>query len=76
MPPRFDFRPTFAYAFGVSKSGNTLMIAASLIAAIRIAREERAGNKPNVQTIIVSSVNLAWQIYNQATAIHPEMLHD
>ena len=58
------------------KSGNALVIAASLIAAIRIAKEEKAGVTPNVKSIVASSVNFAWLIYDYATQVHPEMFKD
>jgi hypothetical protein len=58
------------------KTCNTLVIAASLIAAIRLAKEEKACSSPNVKSIVASSVNFAWMIYDYATQVHPEMFRD
>ena len=54
-----DVRHPFAYDFAVSKTGNTLVIAASLIAAIKLPKEERSGSSPNAKSIVASSVNFA-----------------
>jgi hypothetical protein len=56
------FRPAFAYAFAVAEDDrrtNALLIAASLIAAVRCAREEEIKPIPRVICKVSDSVRLA-----------------
>lgn len=56
----FDFRHIFAYAAGMGdeRSKNALLIAASLIAAVRLAREEIKPT-PRVLAAVSDSIRLA-----------------
>ena len=60
------FRPTFAYALGVAedeRKKNALLIAASLIAAVRTAREEEIKpNSPRIICKVDDSVRLAQMV--------------
>jgi hypothetical protein len=58
----FDFRPAFAYRFGMSKPGFTVVIGACVIAAIRLAREDKLLNTPKSVATIGDSVALARKI--------------
>ena len=59
----FDFRRIFAYAacMGDERSKNALLIAASLIAAVRLAREEIKPT-PRVLSAVSDSVRLAQMV--------------
>jgi hypothetical protein len=46
-----SFRKAFAYTLGMPKSGNALVIAASLIAAIRIAKQKKSGGWPILRVL-------------------------
>lgn len=61
-----DFRYIFAYAVpvGDEKSKNALLIAASFIAAVRLAREEIKPT-PKVMAAISDSIRLAEMIQKQ-----------
>ena len=58
---------------GVSKPGNTVVIAAAVIAAIRLARENKILNTPKVVATVGDSLSLARQIYDRALKAFPEM---
>lgn len=49
------------------------MIAATVIAAIRLAREDRILNTPKVVATIGDSLSLARQIYDRAVRAYPEL---
>lgn len=63
---RFDFRLIFAYADSVpeDRSKNALLIAASLIAAVRLAREEIKPT-PRVLCAISDSIRLAQMVLSR-----------
>jgi hypothetical protein len=48
-----------------SKTGNTIVNAAAIIAAVRLAREPELGNSPRVLSAISQSVALAERIYRR-----------
>ena len=60
----------------MSKPGNTIVIAAAVIAAIRLAREDKILNTPKVVATIGDSLSLARQIYERAVKAFPEMFGD
>lgn len=66
---RLTFRPTFAYAFAVPddpRQKNALLIAASLIAAVRTAREEEIKPMmPRLVCKVADSVRLARMVLKQ-----------
>ena len=56
------FRPIFAYAFTVAddpRKKNALLVAASLIAAVRTAREEKIEASPRIICKVADLVQLA-----------------
>jgi hypothetical protein len=73
VPAPFDFRLPFAYDSAVSKAGNTVVIAAAVIAAIRLAREDKILNTPKVVATIGDSLALAKTIYDRAIKAYPEL---
>jgi hypothetical protein len=64
------------YALAVSKAGNTVVIAASVIAAIRLARTETLGSSPKVHITIAESLSLAHRIYQKAKEEYPSLFEE
>lgn len=65
----FDFRYTIAY-HGAMTNGNKapakiVYLGACLIAAVRLAREERWDNSPRVTSRIADAIQLAKRIYDR-----------
>jgi hypothetical protein len=62
-----DFRYFIAYAVDVNQPnetpGNVIYLGAYLIAAVRLAREEKWDNSPRVRSRISDAINLAERIY-------------
>jgi energy-converting hydrogenase Eha subunit E len=69
-------RVFFAYASRMSKAGNTVVIAASVIAAIRLAREDKILNTPKAVATVGDSLVLAKTIYDRAVKTYPELFKD
>jgi len=57
----------------VSKPGFTVVIGACVIAAIRLAREDKLLNTPKSVATISDSVALAKKIYEHAAGAHPQL---
>ena len=66
---RIDFRPFIAYDFSVTEPnqgpGKIIYLGACLIAAVRLAREERWDNSPRVASRIADAIQLAKRIYER-----------
>lgn len=60
----------------MSKAGNTIVIAASVIAAVHLAREDKLTRTPKVVATISDSVALAKAIYESAAKTYPELFKD
>jgi hypothetical protein len=60
----------------MSKPGNTVVIAASIIAAMRLAREDKILNTPKSVATIADSLALATKIYERAMKEYPNLFHD
>ena len=58
---------------GVSKAGPTIVIAAAVIAAIRLAREDKLTGTPKSVATVSDALTLARQIYDRALKAFPEM---
>ena len=50
---------------GNAGSGKVIFLGACLIAAVRLAREEKWDNSPRVATRIGDAINMARRIYDQ-----------
>jgi metal-dependent amidase/aminoacylase/carboxypeptidase family protein len=59
-----------------SRSGNTIVIAAAVIAAVRLAREEKWDHSPRIISRIADSVRMAYQIYAKVRTNYPELFKD
>jgi hypothetical protein len=53
--------------------GKIIYLGACLIAAVRLAREEKWDNSPRVTSRISDSVQLAYRIYERAKREFPQM---
>jgi len=66
---RVDFRHLFAYRIPVTQGneapGKIIYLGACLIAAVRLAREEKWDNSPRVVNRIADAINLARRIYER-----------
>jgi hypothetical protein len=60
----------------MAKAGNTIVIAAAIIAAIRLARVESLSRSPKVVGTISDAVVLARDIYVHASKVYPELFRD
>ena len=60
----------------LNRAGNTIVIAAAVIAAVRLAREEKWDNSPRIFSRIADSVRLAYQIYSKVKTSYPELFKD
>jgi len=60
----------------VSKPGNTIVIAAAFIAAVRLAREDKILNTPKVAATVGDALALARVIYERAVRAYPELFGD
>jgi hypothetical protein len=60
----------------MSKGGNTIVIAASLIATVRLARVDNLSRTPKVVATISDSIRLAKEIYESAERIYPELFRE
>jgi len=60
----------------VSKPEFTVFIGACVIAAIRLAREDKLFNTPKSVATISDSVALAKKIYEHAAGPHPQLFED
>lgn len=58
------------------RAGNTIVIAAAIIAAVRLAREEKLESSPRIVSRIADSVRLAYQIYAKVKTNYPELFKD
>lgn len=78
-----DFRLIFAYAFSVpgeeirnGAPGKIIYLGACLIAAVRLAREEKWDNSPRVVSRISDSVQLAHRVYERVKREFPQLFRD
>ena len=66
---RFDFRFIIVYSVAVTDRndapGKIIYLGACLIAAVRLAREERWDNSPRVVSRIADAIQLAKKIYGR-----------
>jgi hypothetical protein len=73
----FDFRHYIAYALPVTETnggpGKIIFLGACLIAAVRLAREEKWDNTPRVAARIGDAINLARRIYDRLKSDFPQM---
>lgn len=53
--------------------GKIIFLGACLIAAVRLAREEKWDNSPRVASRIADAINLARRIYERMRADFPQM---
>ena len=60
----------------VSRAGNTVVIAAAIIAAVRLAREETIGNTPRVVSRLSESIALAMRIYKTVQMDYPDLFRE
>jgi hypothetical protein len=60
----------------MAKTGNTIVIAAAIIAAVRLARVESLSSSPKVVATIADAVSLARKIYDNASKVYPELFRD
>jgi hypothetical protein len=72
---KIDFRQAFAYAVCVTQANETpgkiIYLGACLIAAVRLAREERLDNSPRVASRIADSISLARRIHDRMMSDYP-----
>jgi len=72
-----DFRYCIAYAVPVTEPngapGKIIYLGACLIAAVRLAREDKWDNSPRVAARIGDAINLARRIYERMRAEFPQM---
>jgi hypothetical protein len=59
-----------------NRSGNTIVIAAAVIAAVRLAREEKWDQSPRIISRIADSVRMAYQIYAKVRTNYPELFKE
>jgi hypothetical protein len=75
--PRFDFRYYIAYIVPVTEAngapGKIIYLGACLIAAVRLAREEKWDHSPRVAARIGDAINLARRIYDRMKTEFPHM---
>jgi len=60
----------------VNRAGNTIVIAAAIIAAVRLAREEKIGNTPRVVSRLSESIALAMRIYKTVQMDYPDLFRE
>ncbi len=58
-----------------SSSGKIIYLGACLIAAVRLAREEKWDNSPRVISRISDSVQLAWRVWEKVRREYPQMFN-
>jgi hypothetical protein len=75
--PLFDFRYYIAYIVPVTEAngapGKIIYLGACLIAAVRLAREEKWDNSPRVAARIGDAIILARRIYDRMKTEFPHM---
>ncbi len=75
--PLFDFRYCIAYIVPVTEAngapGKIIYLGACLIAAVRLAREEKWDHSPRVAARIGDAINLARRIYDRMKTEFPHM---
>lgn len=75
--PLFDFRYYIAYIVPVTEAngapGKIIYLGACLIAAVRLAREEKWDHSPRVAARIGDAINLARRIYDRMKTEFPHM---
>jgi hypothetical protein len=73
----FDFRYYIAYIVPVTEAngapGKIIYLGACLIAAVRLAREDKWDNSPRVAARIGDAINLARRIYDRMKSDFPHM---
>ena len=73
----FDFRYYIAYIVPVTAAngapGKIIYLGACLIAAVRLAREDKWDNSPRVAARIGDAINLARRIYDRMKSDFPHM---
>jgi hypothetical protein len=73
----FDFRYCIAYAVSVAEPngapGKIIYLGACLIAAVRLAREEKWDNTPRVASRIWDAISLAHRIYDRMKEDFPRV---
>jgi hypothetical protein len=74
---KFDFRYIFAYTAIVpdqprNSDGKLIFLGACLIAAVRLAREEKWDNSPRVVARISDSIHLAQRVYESVKRALPQ----
>jgi hypothetical protein len=76
-PSLFDFRYCIAYIVPVTEAngapGKIIYLGACLIAAVRLAREDKWDNSPRVAARIGDAINLARRIYDRMKSDFPHM---
>jgi hypothetical protein len=76
-PSLFDFRYYIAYIVPVTEAngapGKIIYLGACLIAAVRLAREDKWDNSPRVAARIGDAINLARRIYDRMKSDFPHM---
>ena len=77
MAREFDFRYYIAYAIAMTDPngapGKIIYLGACLIAAVRLAREEKWDNTPRVAARIGDAIILARRIYDRVKTDFPHM---